>query len=273
MLWSIHGETLLHSALFCRHLFWNCISKLPIWCSGGPHEWFINDFWGVEEPFYRAECVHPAAATHILLFSLFILVSIACAGLLGTALRAGSFRINFHILLPRQQINTACKYRTDALPSSHVSDMLKYPSFWVTSCHPWESWACLFVFCQTSCSRGVSLFPLHCVESVWPTREVKGDEGESSEERVNDITTRLEKEREKLNESEVLRMEGGRRGWSWGKQLGGIVEHRVTRLWLFPHQPESQEVELLVPALLGQTGNAEVFSRDKASLCVCVCTW
>lgn len=51
------------------------------------------------------------------------------------------------------------------------------------------------------------------MESVWPAREVKGDEGESCEERVNDITW-LEKEQEKLNESKVLRMEGGRRGWS-----------------------------------------------------------
>lgn len=43
----------------------------------------------------------------------------------------------------------------------------------------------------------------------------------------------------------------------------GSSEQRVTRLWLLPYHPESQDVELLVPALLGQTGNAEVFRRSE----------
>ena len=49
----------------------------------------------------------------------------------------------------------------------------------------------------------------------------------------------------------------------------------MTRLRFLPHQPENQEVELLVLALLGLTGNAEVFRRGKVcvtvSVCVCVC--
>lgn len=38
----------------------------------------------------------------------------------------------------------------------------------------------------------------------------------------------------------------------------------MTRLRFLPHRPENQEVELLVLALLGLTGNAEVFRRGKA---------
>ena len=51
---------------------------------------------------------------------------------------------------------------------------------------------------------------------------------------------------------------------------GGSGEHRVTRLRFLPRQPENQEVELLVLALLGLTGNAEVFRRGKVCDCVCV---
>lgn len=51
-----------------------------------------------------------------------------------------------------------------------------------------------------------------------------------------------------------------------GVEVRGNGEHRVTRLWFLPRQPENQEVELLVPALLGLTGNAEVFRRGN----VCV---
>lgn len=35
----------------------------------------------------------------------------------------------------------------------------------------------------------------------------------------------------------------------------------MTRLRFLPRRPENQEVELLVLALLGLTGNAEVFRR------------
>lgn len=62
------------------------------------------------------------------------------------------------------------------------------------------------------------------------------------------------------------------KGWRGGIEVRrGSGEHRVTRLWLLPHQPENQEVELLVPALLGQTGNAEVFRRGEMCVHVCVC--
>ena len=45
----------------------------------------------------------------------------------------------------------------------------------------------------------------------------------------------------------------------------------MTRLRFLPRQPENQEVELLVLALLGLTGNAEVFRRGRVCVYVCVC--
>lgn len=45
----------------------------------------------------------------------------------------------------------------------------------------------------------------------------------------------------------------------------------MTRLRFLPRQPENQEVELLVLALLGLTGNAEVLRRAKVCVCVCAC--
>ena len=58
----------------------------------------------------------------------------------------------------------------------------------------------------------------------------------------------------------------------------GLV-YRVTRQPFLPRQPENQEAQPLVPALLGLTGNAEVFGRrgrglkcsSGAVLSVCVC--
>lgn len=47
----------------------------------------------------------------------------------------------------------------------------------------------------------------------------------------------------------------------------------MTRPGFLPRQPENQEVELLVLALLGLTGNAEVFRRGEVCVTVCVRRW